>query len=79
MLISALCLTASLLVVPSSLMTGAPRRAVFIQIWPPRESFLACFSGSGLVLIMNTFWFYKIIQIHYDLCQIIVYVHVKNA
>ena len=30
--------------VPDSLMTGAPRRAMFIQIWPPSESFLACFS-----------------------------------
>ena len=55
---------------------------MFIQIWtqprPEKVSTPAAAFLPGLVSIMNTFWFYGIIQIHYDACQIIARVHVKK-
>ena len=62
-----------------TVMTGAPHWECVYSDLDPEWKFPSLFLRLGPVLIMNTFWFYRIIQIHYDLCQIIGLVHVKNA
>ena len=44
---------------------------VYSNLEPRTEKVSAAAFLPGLVSIMNTFWFYGIIQIHYDACQII--------